>query len=239
MKFVATSDWHLDQSTAGVDRIHDLCTAIDISVEAAIEMQADAYLMCGDLCDPHTVRSHRSVRKAVEVQTRLWDAGVVPIFVAGNHDIIEDGSGVTTMSALRYTGDRGHVFETPSYIGLKNRSGEHLCNLIALPFTATSHAYDPEEFVRGIAQDMDDPILVVGHLNLHGITPGSEATEMPRGRDVFWPTDAIRERFPNSAMVGGHIHTPQQYDGVHIIGSLARLRFPECDNETGYMVMEV
>lgn len=232
---IATSDWHLDASTAGVDRYEDTCGAIDDSVEAAIAIKADVYLMGGDLTDPNTVRSHRAVAKALQVQRQCHEAGIEPVFVAGNHDVIEDGSGFTTLSPLARTGF-GPVFERPTMQKLQ-------CGLtfIALPFTATSHEYDPDEFIRKCAEagEHDAPVLIGGHLNLEGISAGSETKDMPRGRDVFWPLEAIAECFPNAMLVGGHYHAPQEYKGVHIIGSTARLRFDECDNENGFMVVEV
>ena len=231
---IATSDWHLDASTAGVDRFSDTCMAIDASVEAAIQRKSDIYLMCGDLTDPNTARAHRAVTKAVEVQKRCHVNGIEPLFVAGNHDVIEDGTGFTTMSALTRTGF-GSVFERPGM--LQARCG---LTVIALPFTATSEEYDPAEFIRICAEHAPEgPVLIAGHLNLEGISAGSETKDMPRGRDVFWPLDAIAECFPNAMLVGGHYHAPQEYKGVHIIGSTARLRFDECDNENGFMEVEV
>ncbi len=240
MKIVMSSDWHGDQSTAGVDRFEDVCGAVDQSVDAAIKMNADAYVMCGDLTDPNTVRSHRAVAKAIEVQRTLDEAGIVPIFVAGNHDVIEDGSGMTTMSALAATG-RGYVYESP---GADHVRG---VTVIALPFTSTSHDYDPAEHIvevkgaleSGGAANRDRPVLILGHLNAEGISPGSETTDMPRGRNVYWPLDAIGECFPDATVVGGHYHTPQTYKGLTIIGSMVRLRFDERDNEPGYIVVEV
>ncbi len=235
MRLVASSDWHGDQSTAGVDRYDDVCRAIDVSVQAAIDLNADAYLMCGDLTDPNTVRSHRAVAKAIKVQRTLHDADIIPIFVAGNHDVIEDGSGMTTMSPLAATG-HGWVFERPTMM--------QVCDvvIIALPFTATSHEYAPGEFIRechGGAGEHIKPVLIIGHLNLEGISPGSETTDMPRGRNVYWPMDAIKECFPTATVIGGHYHTPQEYNGVTIIGSMVRLRFDERDNTPGYIVVEV
>ena len=276
MILVGSSDWHGDQSTAGVDRFDDVSRAIDVSVQAAIDLKADAYLMCGDLTDPNTVRSHRAVAKAIAVQCRLRNHGIVPIFVAGNHDVIEDGSGMTTMSPLAATGI-GHVFEKPSDVsdelsvhvdllltkaildGLAeygesntddvwrkiksdNNKPRQGARLIALPFTATSHDYDPDAFIRACHKrhyDPKEPVLIIGHLNLEGISPGSETTDMPRGRNVYWPMDAIKECFPTATVIGGHYHTPQEYNGVTIIGSMVRLRFDERDNTPGYIVVEV
>ena len=241
MRLVCSSDWHLDQSTAGVDRYDDVCHAIDESVQAAIELNADAYLMCGDLTDPNTVRSHRAVAKAIEVQRRLYEADILPIFVAGNHDVIEDGSGMTTMSPLAATG-RGWVFERPQMWQMTTHRNQEDVVVIALPFTSTSHDYDPSEFIHACHKRVEDflgPVLIPGHLNLEGISPGSETTEMPRGRNVYWPMDAINECFPAATVIGGHYHTPQEYKGVTIIGSMVRLRFDERDNTPGYIVVEV
>ncbi len=238
MKIILSSDWHLDQSTVGVDRYDDICAAIDQSVQAAIDLKATMYIMGGDLTNPNTVRSHRAVAKAIEVQCELINHGVFPIFVAGNHDVIEDGSGKTTMSALKAVG-AGHVFERPEMIV---HEGVHI---VALPFTATSHDYDPDEHIRLTAKAISlgtskaAPTIIVGHLNLNGASEGSETNAMPRGRNVFWPVDAIKQCFPKALVLGGHYHTPQEFDGVNIIGSMVRLRFDERHNETGYMVAEI
>lgn len=231
MKTVATSDWHLDVFTAGVDRYADVCRSIDASVEAAIEMGADYYLFGGDATDPNTSRAHRASSKLVRTFRTCVDHGITPLAVAGNHDVIEDGSGVTTLSALAASG-MGRVFERPDVVRAPG------LNIIALPFVEADGSYDPDEFVRGIGP-LDGPVMVVGHLSLSGIHPGSETTETPRGRDVYWPLEALAECFPDAMLVGGHYHTPQVYNGVHIIGSLARLRFGENADELGYLVLEI
>ena len=83
------------------------------------------------------------------------------------------------------------------------------------------------------------PVIIAGHLNLEGITAGSETTKMPRGREVYWPLDAIRECFPDALVLGGHYHERQLYQGVQIIGSLARLTFGEEDTQPAFIEVEV
>lgn len=237
MRILATSDWHLDASTAGVDRFEDTRAAVQASVDAAIEKQVDFYLFGGDLSNPNTPRCLRSASTIITAFRQLEEAGVRPLAIAGNHDVIEDGDGWTTLSPLKAAFPRS-TFEQPMMIELQGK-----LLFIALPFTATSHEYDPALAIEKMAKTKkkhgDLPVLIAGHLNLEGIGPGSETTDMPRGRDVFWPTTAIREHFPEAMVVGGHYHSPQEFDGVHIIGSLARLRFDECNNETGYALMEI
>lgn len=249
MRLVAVSDLHLDQSTAGVDRFDDVKHVLDQAVEHAIEIKADAFAFCGDLTDPHTVRSHRSVDALAEASARLKAHDVMVIMIAGNHDVIEDGSGRTVLDSLKHM-DIGHVITEPCVRELVTESpvmvcGKpriiDLCTLIALPFTPTSHNYDPDAFIRSLTGDnrATGKVLVIGHLNLEGITPGSETTDMPRGRDVYWPLEALRELYPEAMLLGGHYHTPQVFEGVHIVGSAARLRFDEANNDPGFIVLEV
>jgi len=63
---------------------------------------------------------------------------------------------------------------------------------------------------------------------------------MPRGRDVFWPLDALREVCPDALLVGGHHHRRQIYRGVQVVGALAGpLVFGEEDLRPGYLVLEL
>ncbi|MCK5642732.1 MAG: hypothetical protein KAJ19_18125, partial [Gammaproteobacteria bacterium] len=147
-------------------------------------------------------------------------------------DVVEDGSGSSVLDSL---GEVAVLFSSPVYWML----GGLKLNVVALPFTPTSHNYDPVEFIGGVQITNDYPILVIGHLNLKGITAGSETIDMPRGRDVFWPVDEIKAKWPNAIMVGGHYHERQVYKGVQIIGSMARLTYGEGDNNVGFLEMEI
>lgn len=239
MKIVAVSDLHLDQSTAGVDRFDDVQAVLDQAVEYALDHKAAAFIFNGDLCDPNTARSHRALAALAACQRDLFMNGVMPVFLAGNHDVIEDGTGGCVLDVLgRF--DMGLVFTRPDYMfDLKARNNRRICSLVALPFTPSSHNYSPAKFIEDLPANLEPPVLVIGHLNIEGISVGSETTEMPRGRDVFWPLAELNRKYPNALLLGGHYHTPQLFKGVHIIGSSARLRFDEKDNDPGFLVLEV
>lgn len=234
MKLLVVSDLHADWFTAGFDRYEDVAEAVAETTTAAIREKVDGYLFLGDLCDPDTARSHRASALAVKTYMLLKDNGIESFWLAGNHDVIEDGTGATTLSALKAAG--ANVFEQPGSAVFRG-----LLPIIALPYTARSHAYDPAQFIERVAGGVgkQQRVLIVGHLNLEGIGPGSETTDMPRGRDVFWPTAAIREFFPNAVVLGGHIHKRQVFNGVQIVGSLIRCTFGEEENEPGYLIIEI
>lgn len=239
MKFLFTSDWHLDHVTDGHLRFDEVSNAIDHSLRVATEEQVDVYCFAGDLTDPDGFASYRAQAKAQSVATELDNRGKKSIWIAGNHDVVEDGFGTTVLSSLAASG-RCKVFERPDYLELTKET-----SLIVLPFTPRSHAYEPAMFIRQLgaklpaAKRTSRGILVVGHLGLNGITPGSETNEMPRGREVTWPLDELTKWFPNATLVGGHYHKAQEYKGVNIIGSLARLTHGESSHEPSMLLLEV
>lgn len=245
MKVVASSDWHPDHVTHGVARFAEVREAAHRTVDRAIEEGARVYIFAGDLCNPDAGSSvFRCVELAIEVAGRLADAGIRSIWVAGNHDVIEDASGDTTLSPLRALATFSphvHVFEKPGY--LRHDSLQFgAVNIIALPFTATSQAYDVEATIAELAAQLPagskHETIIVGHLNIAGVAPGEETTEMPRGREVWLPVAAAKAVARH--VLNGHYHRRQRTkDGVWIPGSLARFTFGEEGNEPSFLVLEV
>lgn len=234
MKIVLTSDWHLDALTDGVPRWEEIEAIVDHSVDVAIQEGAKLYVMGGDLCDPDGWSAARAMAKSIAVAAKLYDAGIASIWLAGNHDVIEDGLGTTTLTPLVAADIAQHVFEAPGEIMFEQ------LHIVGLPFTPSSHAYDPAKIVRNYGRTRKgEQTLVIGHLNLEGISAGSETSEMARGREVFWPVDTIQKKWPDATMLGGHYHHAQEFRGVHIIGSLARLRHDEEDSSPSLMILEV
>jgi DNA repair exonuclease SbcCD nuclease subunit len=241
MKFLVTSDWHADWSTLGVSRYSDVENAVSETVHAAIEHQVDAYVFAGDLTDPDSGPAvFDAMALAGNTAARLRQANIPSLWIPGNHDVIEDGTGRTTLRAslqpLRmFSGV--HLFEQPGTHRVLSRTGDCAFHVVLLPFTATSHRYDPAAFVRQTTSDLEQ-FIVVGHLQIPGMHPGEETNEMPRGRDIPFPieecTDAV-------ARFNGHYHRQQYVErgGIHIPGSLARLTFGEVDHKPGYLIVEV
>lgn len=230
MKALVTSDWHLDAVTAGVERFDDLERATEELLDAVDANEVDAFIFLGDLCDPATNRAHRAVDRACDLASTL---DIPSYWLVGNHDVIEDGHGSNVLSPVNYT-PRAEVIAAPCL----RLVGD--AQVVFLPFTPRSHAYDPEEFVRHQAlANPRHPKAVMGHLNIAGITPGSETTEMPRGRNIEFPLDAINDVWPGALKLNGHYHERQVFRDIHIPGSLERLTFGEEANVPGYLLMEV
>lgn len=238
MKILVSSDWHLDSVTAGVERFNDLKAAVWELYHFAKAERVDLFMFLGDLCDPDTSRAYRAMAFSIEVALTFADDGIPSIWITGNHDVIEDGHGSSTLLPLH----KAVACRNVTVVDRPMPVVQHMpINLIALPYTPRSHNYDPEAYVRGLETKRitTEPTVIAAHLNIEGIGPGSETTDLPRGRDVFLPVAAIRERWPDAIVLNGHYHKRQTFNGVHIPGSLERLTFGEEENEPGYLLVEV
>ncbi len=247
MKALVSSDWHADARTIGVPRFEDIEKAVNTTVEVAIAQKVDAYFFPGDLTDPDSgVSVFRSVGLAITTAIRLAKADIRSFWLPGNHDVIEDGSGETTLTPMRGLGNPYiTLMEKPGRYQIASRNGGgQSMRIIALPFTPTSHAYDPEKIVAP-ALGLDGINIVIAHLSVPGVQPGEETTEMPRGRDVVFP----HHLFPSSMdgrtlLIQGHYHRQQTYRApglcpIFIPGSVERLTFSEEKHEPGYLLVDI
>lgn len=218
MKVFVSSDWHLDAVTHGVDRHDELAARAHEVADAAIKAKADVFMFLGDLCDPDRGSDvARALGVVVEIETKLAEAGIETIWLAGNHDVIEDGTGRTVLSPLRTV---ARIVEEPSVVIIKR------AKFLLLPFTASAKPYSPKEFVeQAVKQHGNTFDIAAGHLSVPGMTPGEESNEMRRGRDVTLPVDQLLRC--SMFVLNGHYHRQTTMEGVYIPGSLAQLTFGE------------
>jgi DNA repair exonuclease SbcCD nuclease subunit len=241
MKLVVASDFHLDHVTLGIARFDEIARAVEESVKAAIESHAERYIFCGDLCDPDKNFSpFRAIKFAQQMALKLQANGISSHWLAGNHDVIEDGSGSTTLTPMQALTtvdpeERGHkifVHEEPGLTYLP-----YGLILAAFPFTPISHNYDPTKIAASIHENKTR-VIAIGHLSVEGVIPGEETTQMPRGRDVYLPHGMLRQRKAPTLIINGHYHRRQVFEDVIIPGSLARLNFGEERHMPGFMIVE-
>ncbi len=226
MKIVLCSDAHLDAKTAGFARYEDVANAFNQVVEHCQRVKADRFIFLGDLCDPDAANLIRCMKVAQRVAAELEASDIQSSWLAGNHDVLEDGYGTTTLDLVN--GESSTVVKFP---------GIYPWDSIAfLPYTPMSNNYDPVEVVK---KWKDPPKLICSHLMIEGISVGSETTEFPRGRDVFLPIDLIRELYPNAIVVSGHYHEAQTFKGVHVVGSMARLTRGEISNTPQFLTLDI
>lgn len=229
MKAVIFSDVHLDATTCGRSRFEDIAGACDSIVDYAINQGANSLIFLGDLCDADSPRSHACLAELARWVART--RGMLDFtIIAGNHDVVEDGSGSTLYDALQeLEGGNVNVITEPEIFELWRGM-----KAAALPFTARACSYDPGAFVAG----NDAPAVCLGHLNITGATVGSESGDFLRGRDVFWPLPELRKHWPKTRLIGGHYHGGQVVEGIHIVGSPAIFNFGEEKNTPGFLSLQ-
>jgi DNA repair exonuclease SbcCD nuclease subunit len=236
MKVLCVSDLHLDWVTAGVPRFDEVRGALRAAVTYAVEKldEGDLFVCCGDVCDPDSGPVVLRVAAAlIEEAQRLEAAGIVQLWVAGNHDAVLDGRGHTTLEPLAALGTaivaQGPVGSIP--VGPPELDAW----IVALPYPGAVR-YDPGEYLRQERRNHPrGKLLVFSHLVVPGLLQGEEGHEMARGKDVLFPVEAAREVRPE-LVVQGHHHARQVVElggglTIHVVGSAARLRFgPEEGN---------
>jgi DNA repair exonuclease SbcCD nuclease subunit len=253
LKLLHCSDWHGDKSTMGVPRYNDVARAVSQTVQTAHDERVDVYVCTGDIADPDDgPNALQNLELACATAAALASDGIASIWVPGNHDVIENGSGRSLLSPIAWI--------NPSMVRLCDRPSMQLIGprketksnrfyqgvyLIALPYVPLSAAYDPPSVVREFARQLEsrphDRVIVATHLMFTGAQIGDETTEMPRGRDVEFPWE---ECDPSWLILGGHYHRRQVVEGpggrrAHIAGSLARLTRGEANNVPAFSLIEV
>lgn len=237
------SDLHADASTSGLDRFDEIREGALRVANAAIDEKRDGkdsvFVFGGDLCDPDTSRAFRAVGLAIEIAILLSRRGVPSLWIAGNHDVIENDRGATVLEPLieAAKGRSIMVFEQPGSVCVGG------VIFVMLPYVARANHYDPDRWIEehSALPHPAERLLVVGHLTVPGAERGSESDDFARGRDLVFPVDACRKRWGERAILAnGHYHRAQTTrEGVHIPGSLARLRHDEERHEPGYLVFEI
>lgn len=256
MRLFVVSDLHADASTNGLDRFDEIRDALFVAVDAAIDESKRtspknvAFVFAGDLCDPDTTRSFRAISMVIDAAMKLSRAGIESFWVAGNHDTIENERGSTTLEPLAMLAKTEHNPPHFAHIFVAEEPMDSMLGiglwLVLLPHAARARNYDPARFVQSVEMlpanfPLKERFIVIGHLTVPSAERGSESDDFARGRDMIFPVEACRKRWGDRCMlVNGHYHRKQiTKDGVHIPGSLARLRHDEEQHEPGYLVIEV
>lgn len=268
MKIVAISDVHGDAVTAGVRRFDEVQRSVLAAMATALHEKADALVFCGDLCDPDSgVMMVWCVELALDVARQLERRGVHSIWIAGNHDVGNDGEGTTTIDPLNAlaSSDRGdYAFVErvpklrewrdgrstlePSLVHVATESRFFMIRgveFMCLPYPSVATSYDPARAVEGCRTRIG-PLVILSHLQLRGMIPGEESTEMPRGREVWFPEDALVEiaRARPTIVLQGHYHRRQVFTTksglpIQTVGSIATFSHGEDRGIPGYVVVDV
>lgn len=253
MRILFTSDWHVDASTAGVERIDELAKYVDAVVDAVRREGVDLVCFLGDAFDPGSLMEARWSTFMVRAARRLADtAALGAIFIPGNHDVLDVSEPISTLSPLAAAFDGSNrlvVCELPEFVTMGFAGQDTGVGVLALPYVSRAveraaeyrHAFDAAIAGARAAKRGGRKVVAIGHYTIAGIEPGSEG-EMVRGRDLMFPAHALRGIA--DLVVNGHYHARQTVtvDGVRveIVGAPVRFTFGERDDgPRGFLLAEV
>lgn len=81
-RLVVSSDWHHDWATLGVSRGKEVEAAVEQVVRHAVDVNADAFLFLGDLCDPDSGgETFNAIAFAIRIALRLDKEGIRSIWI--------------------------------------------------------------------------------------------------------------------------------------------------------------
>jgi len=252
MKILFFSDIHVDASTAGVERIDELATYVDVVVDAVKREGVDIVCFLGDAFDPGSLVEARWSSFMVRAARRMSAAARLgAIFIPGNHDVLDVSEPLSTLSPLAaaFEGDgRIVVPELPEFVTM-GFAREESVGVLALPYVSRAvertaeyrRTFDAAIANARAAKREGRAVVAIGHYTIPGIEPGSEG-EMVRGRDLMFPAHALRGLA--DLVVNGHYHARQTVttDGVRveIVGAPVRFTFGERgDGPRGFLLAEV
>lgn len=253
MKILFTSDWHVDASTAGVERFAELEDYAETCIDYVDANHVDVVCFLGDAFDPGSLREAKYSSFMLRVLMRLRDAAThAVVAIPGNHDVIDQAVPLSVLSPCEAASawlPGLHVPHSPIFNVFVNETGT--VGVLALPYVSAAYAKTSEyendltiafdEAHKFRSRGIGENIVAIGHYTIEGIEGGSEG-EMVRGRDLPFPTARMRALAP-TLIVNGHYHHRQRVrvDGMHvqIVGAPARMNFAERGNDSrGFLVAE-
>lgn len=234
MRFLHVSDTHIGYSAysrlneQGLNqREQDFFAAFREAVDVALRERVDLVLHSGDLFD--TVRpSNRAVTFAMEQLTRLSEAGIPFLAIAGNHEAPK----------LRETGSvlRFIEFIPGSTAVHKGRYETHRFGDTA--FHCVPHATNQEEFLRELEGAAPDPAARRNVLVLHGGVLGVADFRTGEFNELIVPASALKGEWDYVAL--GHYHKCVEVaPRAWYAGSTERCTFREAGEEKGVLLVDL
>lgn len=265
MRIIHTSDWHLGQFFYTKSRAPEHKAFTDWLLAQAVEHQADAIIVAGDIFDTGSPSSYaRELYNHFVVN--LQQTGCQLVVLGGNHDSVATLNESRELLACLNTRVIAAASDDISQqvLMLNKRDGEPGALLCAIPFLrprdiTTSQAGQSgrdkqQSLLSAITQhyqrcwqaarelretlNLPLPIIATGHLTTVGVTKSDAVRDIYIGTLDAFPAQA----FPPADYIAlGHIHRAQRIGGTEHIrysGSPIPLSFDELGKEKSVFLVD-
>ena len=231
MRLIHTSDWHLGRTLVQTSLLEAQSTFLDWLLALAVEREADAVLVSGDVYD-RAVPPTDAVRLLDRTFVAFAEAGIPLVVVSGNHDsAVRLGFG-RELSAVAGVHLRTAVEDIASPVVLSDEHGR--VGIYGVPFllpdaareslgAERSHASVLRRATEVVLADAADRGIARTVVLSHAFVTGGEVSESERDLRVGGIGDAPAAVFDGLTYVAlGHLHRPQ---AVRLAGSRTVLRY--------------
>ncbi|MFA6527377.1 MAG: exonuclease subunit SbcD, partial [Candidatus Babeliales bacterium] len=233
--FVHTADIHfgvenygkIDPATGIHSRLLDFKKNLALTIDYAIEQNADFFLFCGDAYK--TANPTPTQQKMfVEELLRLHKANIPVVIIVGNHDHPLSFGKTNALDVFAYLPlDGFYVFSKPDLITITTKNGP--VTIVGIPWPTRNNVITNDihrfktnteitnylsqrvsEIIEGYAAQADPeiPTVLAGHLTVStGMFSGSEKCAIFGNDPLFLPSQLARAPFDYVAL--GHLHRYQ------------------------------
>ncbi|NMA94680.1 MAG: DNA repair exonuclease [Clostridiales bacterium] len=233
-RFVHIADVHLDTPFKNRDaHLRDVLDsnlkhAFTLSIDLAIEKDAHAILIAGDLFDDDTL-SYKTVKFLQEQIDRLREKSILVFYATGNHD---PASRLSKASAIKWA-DNVYIFSSkdPEAVDVKDRDGKVLARVVGAGHESRNEG---QNIAKGFPI-ADEGISHIGLLHCLMIDGTSS-----HGHERYAPCTRLDlEEKGYAYWALGHIHTRLQLEGSTYIvypGNISGRHFGETGAKGAYLV---
>ena len=255
MRLLHTADWHIGQTLHNFERFYEHQCFLDWLLEQAIEQEADALLVSGDVFDnanPSSAAQNQLYRFLKNAKEHCPHLNIV--LIAGNHDSPGRLEAPSPLLSLFNTVVIGHVSRDTSgeinleriVVPLKNLDGRIVAWCLAVPFLRPGDVprieTEGDPYTEGIAllyrkaldlalsrREPGQAIVALGHCHMVGgqISADSERKIVIGGAEAL-PSGTFAASIAYAAL--GHLHRAQAITGqthLRYAGSPLPMSFAE------------
>ena len=235
MRLVHLSDTHLGRSEYSAydpdlqinQREADIYRAFGEVVDYILDTSPDLVIHAGDLFD--SIRpSNRAMSEAFRQLSRISEARIPTVVVAGNHSTPRDRSTGTVFDLLGYI---KHVH--PVYGGMYEK--------IPLPDVAVHaipHTYSDIDLIDSMRQLSPDDSFKYNVMVTHAAIKGAEKASWGEFKEQVIPLDFLDPKFDYIALGHYHKHIKIQ-NNAYYSGSPERINMREINDVKGFLDVEL
>lgn len=262
MRILHTGDWHVGKTLARHSRTEEAREALETVVSVAVEHEADAVLVCGDVFE-HLSPSPDAEQVVYDALLRFEEHKIPIVLLPGNHDHPQRWHAIGPLLA-RFAvhvvpevrrPDRGGIVEIPARDGSTSAQiavlpwvterrlvgAAELMGLAEQPFQ--TYATEVARLLEALCADFDPKKcnVLAAHLYISGAKPAGSERQLTIG-DLF---AVAPQAIPATAqyVALGHVHRPQRVPGVAVparyAGSLLQLDFGEASQEKSLVLVDL